>query len=389
MSRSAADALAVLALARVGGCVDADGDVPLDVAPLFETVDDLRGRAGHPALAVRRSGLSRAPCRARRSPDGDARLFATAPRTAAWSPRAGRCSSAQVALTALGARSGVRIAFFHGRGGSASPRRRQDRARRDRRAARFGRRRAARDRAGRSDPPQVRHPRARPAQPRADDRRRVARQPAAAPAGAARSRLARDRHGTGAATRARTIAPWCTRTPGFPAYFRAATPIDVIERLRLGSRPSRRAIAGEARRASSACARFPWVFAWSQNRAGLTAWYGVGTRAGAGASPAHGVEAMAEMARDWPFFAHPGRRRRDGAGQVRPGHLRALFAAWPATCTASYLPRHRAPSSSAPATRCSPSRARRRCWPTIRGCACRSACAIPTSIRSACCRSTC
>ena len=58
----------------------------------------------------------------------------------------------------------------------------------------------------------------------------------------------------------------------FPTYFRAATPIDVIERLRLGSRPSKRREGGiEALRA------IPWVFAWSQNRSGLTGWYGVGT----------------------------------------------------------------------------------------------------------------
>src|SRR5690606_9663476 len=41
MSRSAADALAVLALARIAACVDGSGHVPLDVAPLFETVADL------------------------------------------------------------------------------------------------------------------------------------------------------------------------------------------------------------------------------------------------------------------------------------------------------------------------------------------------------------
>ena len=40
MSRSAADALSVLALARLAGCV-AEGHVPLDVSPLFETVADL------------------------------------------------------------------------------------------------------------------------------------------------------------------------------------------------------------------------------------------------------------------------------------------------------------------------------------------------------------
>ena len=46
----------------------------------------------------------------------------------------------------------------------------------------------------------------------------------------------------------------------------------------------------------------PWVFAWSQNRAALTGWYGVGS------GLVHGIEtfgsqAMAEMTRDWPFFA--------------------------------------------------------------------------------------
>ena len=75
MSRSAADALAVLALARAAGCVERDGNVPLDVAPLFETVADLEAAPDTLALAVRRSGLSRPPGRARRSPGGDARLF--------------------------------------------------------------------------------------------------------------------------------------------------------------------------------------------------------------------------------------------------------------------------------------------------------------------------
>ena len=83
----------------------------------------------------------------------------------------------------------------------------------------------------------------------------------------------------------------------FPTYFRAATPIDVIERLRLGSRPSKRREGGiEALRA------IPWVFAWSQNRSGLTGWYGMGT------ALMHGIETqgediMRDMARDWPFFA--------------------------------------------------------------------------------------
>src|SRR5690606_33099091 len=46
----------------------------------------------------------------------------------------------------------------------------------------------------------------------------------------------------------------------------------------------------------------PWVFSWSQNRSGLTGWYGVGHALEQGIK-AHGLDAMAEMARDWPFFA--------------------------------------------------------------------------------------
>ncbi|MGA9826830.1 MAG: phosphoenolpyruvate carboxylase, partial [Rhodanobacteraceae bacterium] len=42
MAGSAADVLAVLALARAGGLVAEDGSVPLDIAPLFETIGDLR-----------------------------------------------------------------------------------------------------------------------------------------------------------------------------------------------------------------------------------------------------------------------------------------------------------------------------------------------------------
>jgi phosphoenolpyruvate carboxylase len=44
------------------------------------------------------------------------------------------------------------------------------------------------------------------------------------------------------------------------------------------------------------------VFAWSQNRSGLTGWYGVGTALARGIGT-HGRETLADMARDWPFFA--------------------------------------------------------------------------------------
>jgi phosphoenolpyruvate carboxylase len=62
-------------------------------------------------------------------------------------------------------------------------------------------------------------------------------------------------------------------TDGFLAFFRQATPIDVIEESRIGSRPSRR--TGQP--ALADLRAIPWVFSWSQSRFYLSGWYGVGS----------------------------------------------------------------------------------------------------------------
>jgi len=84
----------------------------------------------------------------------------------------------------------------------------------------------------------------------------------------------------------------------FPAFFKAATPIEEISRLRLGSRPAKRKADGgiEDLRA------IPWVFSWTQSRMIVPAWYGLGT-ALAAAREQEGLELLQEMERDWPFFA--------------------------------------------------------------------------------------
>ena len=55
-------------------------------------------------------------------------------------------------------------------------------------------------------------------------------------------------------------------------YFQAASPVEELALLKIGSRPARRfgAKGIEDLRA------IPWVFAWSQNRHVLTGWYGLG-----------------------------------------------------------------------------------------------------------------
>jgi phosphoenolpyruvate carboxylase len=60
---------------------------------------------------------------------------------------------------------------------------------------------------------------------------------------------------------------------GFVAFFRSATPVDVIERSKIGSRPTRR--TGSA--TLSDLRAIPWVFAWNQSRFLLSGWYGVGS----------------------------------------------------------------------------------------------------------------
>jgi phosphoenolpyruvate carboxylase len=90
--------------------------------------------------------------------------------------------------------------------------------------------------------------------------------------------------------------------PSFVDYFLQTTPIDEIEALPIGSRPARRA-AG--RRESIAELRaIPWVFAWTQSRLLIPAWYGMGQAlegwAGKGED---GWRRLREMYRSWPFFA--------------------------------------------------------------------------------------
>jgi len=59
----------------------------------------------------------------------------------------------------------------------------------------------------------------------------------------------------------------------FLAYFDRATPINTIETLPIGSRPSRRRGARELKDLRA----IPYTFAWTQNRHLLTGWYGLGS----------------------------------------------------------------------------------------------------------------
>jgi len=296
MARTPADVLAVLALARHGGLVDEAGDVPLDVAPLFETIDDLV----HAPATLR--ALLADPVYRRHLAARDNRQWAMlgysdsgkdgGTLASRWS-----LQRAQAELLGVAGEAGVALAFFHGRGGSAS-----------RGGARIAPALASAPRGSVAgvlrvtEQGEVIH---RKYGIRALALRNLEQTVGAVLRTSLRPRPADAREAAWiecmdqlAAASRRAYRAFVERE-GFVDYFRSATPIDVIERMTLGSRPaSRRSMRGvEDLRA------IPWVFAWTQCRSIFPGWYGLGS------ALEHGVErfgeaALLEMAREWPFLAN-------------------------------------------------------------------------------------
>jgi phosphoenolpyruvate carboxylase len=87
--------------------------------------------------------------------------------------------------------------------------------------------------------------------------------------------------------------------PEFIDFFQQTTPINEISKLRMGSRPTRR----KAGKTIADLRAIPWVFAWTQSRYMLPAWYGFGSgfRAISG-DPQVNLQKAQEMYRQWPFF---------------------------------------------------------------------------------------
>ncbi len=59
----------------------------------------------------------------------------------------------------------------------------------------------------------------------------------------------------------------------FISFFSQATPIDAIESSKIGSRPARRS----GKRTVEDLRAIPWVFSWSQSRYNMTSWFGLGS----------------------------------------------------------------------------------------------------------------
>ncbi|HKK23593.1 MAG TPA: phosphoenolpyruvate carboxylase, partial [Pseudohaliea sp.] len=280
MTRSTEDLLAVYLLARDGGLLEETEEgwaCPLEVVPLFETIDDLeRAPAilddylGHPL--VRRSlALRRAREQLPRPQQQVMVGYSDSGKDGGIVASFRGLYRAQAALAAVGERHGVQVRFFHGRGGTigrgAGPTHRFVRALPPRTVGgdlrvteqgetisqKYANRGTAThhlellaagalaatafDAAGRSDPPEL---------------------------GPIVDRLAE---------RSRQCYRALIDREGFIRFFGEATPIDVIEASRHGSRPPRRT----GQRTLADLRAIPWVFAWNQSRFVLPGWYGLGT----------------------------------------------------------------------------------------------------------------
>lgn len=280
MTRSAEDLLAVYLFCRDGGLTkygDEGPYVPLQVVPLLETIDDLqRGPEildQYLSYPIVQASLRRqARTAGRAAPIQQVMLgYSDSGKDGGIVASMWRLNRCQKALVEVGARHGVELRFFHGRGGTI----------------------------GRGAGPTHRFIRAMPAGAvntslRVTEQGETIRQKYGNPMTAAHhielltasalSRKALDRRGAKdpealvalmdeLASASRATYEALLKSDGFVPFFERVTPIDAIESSRIGSRPSRRPGA----RQLSNLRAIPWVFAWNQARFVLPGWYGLGS----------------------------------------------------------------------------------------------------------------
>jgi phosphoenolpyruvate carboxylase len=83
-------------------------------------------------------------------------------------------------------------------------------------------------------------------------------------------------------------------TDGFIDFWRFATPLDEIKRLHYGSRPAARTPSSEVAKIRA----IPWVFSWMQSRFNLPGWFGLGSAL----TSTNDMALLREMYDGWPFF---------------------------------------------------------------------------------------
>ncbi|MFT5134167.1 MAG: phosphoenolpyruvate carboxylase [Gammaproteobacteria bacterium] len=275
MTRSTADILGLYLLAKYSGNFDdtaATESCHLPIVPLFETIDDLRAapaimKAVLKAPVVRRSvknlGAVQEVMIGYSDSNKDGGIF-----TASW-----ELSKAQAELTKVGLERGISISFFHGRGGSVS----------------------------RGGAPTGRAIAAQPAGS-VNGRMRLTEQGEVVSSKYANEGTAQyqmellaasvfehtlkslneaelkpnpeyDQAMEALSNIAFTSYRQFIETEGLVDYYNAASPVEELAMMKIGSRPAKRFGANSL----DDLRAIPWVFAWTQNRHHLPAWYGIGT----------------------------------------------------------------------------------------------------------------
>ncbi|HWJ05542.1 MAG TPA: phosphoenolpyruvate carboxylase [Steroidobacteraceae bacterium] len=297
MARDVDDMLAVLLLARWAGYAESGcEDLPLDVAPLFESVDALDA-AGDTLRRLLADPLYRTHLRGRGNRQVVMLGYADSSKEAGILASRWLLRKAQVAMLATCAEAGVELSVFHGRGASVS---------------RGGSRTEA---VVSSLPDAVAAGRLRMTEQGETINDRYGLQPIALRTfEQALNTLARacagDRRETVqdgwteaiewlAQVSQRRYREFVHDDPAFFDFFQAVTPVDVIERMQIGSRPLARREVGTG---VDAIRAVPWSFGWSQSRHMLPGWFGAG--AGLAAMIERFGQPLAdEMYQKWPFFA--------------------------------------------------------------------------------------
>ena len=275
MTRHASDILGVYLLAKEAGLfADPTGveRCALPIMPLFETIDDLRS-----APAVMRDLLA-VPV-VRRSLSAQSGLqevmigYSDSNKDGGFLPSNWELAKAQTLLSQVGQERGVTIAFFHGRGGSVS-----------RGGIPAGRAIAAqpagsiRGRFRLTEQGEV-------VSLKYANRGTAAYQVELLAASVLEHALKSEREhelqpvpefddameALAGAARAGYLR--LAAHPGLVTYLQAASPLEEISLLNIGSRPARRFGA----KTLSELRAIPWVFAWSQNRHIITGWFGLGS----------------------------------------------------------------------------------------------------------------
>ncbi|MDT8363954.1 MAG: phosphoenolpyruvate carboxylase [Nitrosomonas sp.] len=90
-------------------------------------------------------------------------------------------------------------------------------------------------------------------------------------------------------------------TPGFKQYFQESTPIREIAGLYIGSRPTSRKPSDDIEDLRA----IPWVFSWSLNRSIIPGWYGFGAAVEKfvhETEPGEAILLLQDMYKNWPFM---------------------------------------------------------------------------------------